>query len=130
VKRGLLAAAAAAALAAAGPACARPDPTAPLGSYANPIRCAGKSEELSYLGRLRCPDGSAPHWRRAGARGHGSGGTTQSLYRVRCTRLNWETTIQFDRWRPPSADLGAPDGLRLAPAPPVPPCRISGRCGA
>jgi hypothetical protein len=128
VKRAALGVAAAAALASGGAACARPDPAAPVGSHANPIRCSGKPDELDYLARLRCPDGAAAHWRRAGASGNSSAGTTQSLYRVRCTQLNWETTIHFDRRRSPRDEQPAPAGLELAPAAPTPSCRIPGRC--
>ena len=129
MKRTALGVAAAAALAAGGAACAHPDPAAPVGSHANPIRCSGKPDELDYLARLRCSDGAAPHWRRAGANGNGSGGTTQSVYRVRCTKPNWETTIHFDRRRSPDDGLRAPAGLRLTPTAPTPSCRLPGRCG-
>jgi len=130
VKRAAVGVAAAVALAVAAAACAHPDPGAPVGSHANPILCSGKPDELDCLARLRCPDGTAPHWRRAGAGGHGAGGTTQSFYLMRCVRLNWETTIHFDRRRSPQDEPRAPDGLELAPVAPKPSCRIPGRCGA
>jgi hypothetical protein len=115
----------AAAFASVTTACAHPDPAAPVGSPANPIRCSGKPDELDYLARLRCPDGTTPHWQRTGA-----GGTTRSLYQVSCTQLGWETTVHFDRRRSPQDEPRAPDGLELAPVAPKPACRISGRCGA
>lgn len=105
-------------------ACAHPDPAAPVGSPAKPIRCSGKPDELDYLARLRCPDGATPHWRRTSA-----GGTTRSLYRVSCTQLAWETTVHFDRRRAPQDEPRAPDGLELAPVAPTRSCRIPGQCG-
>jgi hypothetical protein len=56
----------------------------PLGSKDNPIRVNMPVGEHSYLGRLRCTDGTAPAAERAGSVGVGVYGNILDLYKVTC----------------------------------------------
>jgi hypothetical protein len=101
----------------AGTGCAPgPDLSAASGSRQNPLVCAGRPDEFAYLGRLRCADGTAPHWQRTGNTPVGPYGGHLDRYRVRCVRLNWETQVYFDRRHRPLGEKEPPEGLRLAPA--------------
>lgn len=56
----------------------------PLGSARNPVRSDMPPGERAYLDRLRCSDGTAPAYDRAGSVGEGPFGTILDLYQVRC----------------------------------------------
>lgn len=99
-----------------GVGCARgPDLSAPSGSRQNPLVCAGRPDELAYLGRLRCADGSVPRAQRTANTPVGPYGGTLDRYRVRCVRQNWETLVYFDRRHRPLGEKEPPEGLQLAP---------------
>lgn len=56
----------------------------PLGSEKNPVRADMPSGERAYLERLRCSDGNAPIFDRAGNIGVGAFGSIVDLYILRC----------------------------------------------
>jgi hypothetical protein len=56
----------------------------PLGSKENPIRSDMPAGERAYLERLRCSDGNAPAFERAGSVGTGPYGGILDLYNLRC----------------------------------------------
>ena len=56
----------------------------PLGSAKNPVRENSPEGERAYLARLRCADGAAPAFDRAGSVGAGPFGFIVDLYKVRC----------------------------------------------
>jgi hypothetical protein len=93
-----------------------PDLASPAGSRKNPVVCAGRPDEFAYLARLRCADGTAPHWRRVGDAPTGPYGAPLDRYLVRCVRLDWETHVYFDRRHRPIESMPEPDGFALAPA--------------
>lgn len=55
-----------------------------LGSKENPVRVARPEGQRRYLGRLRCSDGKAPKFYRAGNVGEGPFGNIVDLYIVTC----------------------------------------------
>jgi len=57
----------------------------PLGSERNPVRVNMPPGERAYLDRLRCSDGSAPAYDRAGSVGEGPFGGIMDVYVVRCS---------------------------------------------
>lgn len=57
----------------------------PLGSEQNPVRENQPQGQRAYLSRLRCEDGSAPSFDRAGNVGEGVFGFIVDLYKVTCT---------------------------------------------
>lgn len=59
--------------------------THPLGSKDNPVRENQPQGQRAYLRRLRCEDGSAPSFDRAGNVGEGVFGFIVDLYKVTCT---------------------------------------------
>jgi hypothetical protein len=88
------------ALIAAGFACGTPARQGELGSRTNPVRAHTFLGEIEYLTRLRCPDGTRPHFQRlpgaAGRSLRGPYGNFVDGYRVRCIYLNAEQRIFFD----------------------------------
>lgn len=56
----------------------------PLGSKENPVRENGPGGQHAYLRKLRCADGAAPAFDRAGSAGDGPFGFIMDLYRVTC----------------------------------------------
>lgn len=56
----------------------------PLGSTANPVRENRPEGEVAYLRKLRCGDGTAPAFVRAGNVGEGPFGFIVDLYKVTC----------------------------------------------
>jgi hypothetical protein len=56
----------------------------PLGSDKNPVRENGPTGQRAYLGKLRCADGTAPAFTRAGSVGEGVFGFIVDLYKVTC----------------------------------------------
>jgi hypothetical protein len=56
----------------------------PLGSKANPVRVTMPQGQRLYLSRLRCSDGQAPQFFRAGNVGPGPFGNIVDLYKVTC----------------------------------------------
>lgn len=58
--------------------------THPLGSNENPVRENQPEGQRAYLRRLRCEDGTAPAFKRAGNVGAGVYGYIVDLYKVTC----------------------------------------------
>jgi|JI10StandDraft_1071094.scaffolds.fasta_scaffold12820_4 hypothetical protein len=56
----------------------------PLGSAKNPVRTTKPQGQHLYLSRLRCSDGNAPKFYRAGNVGVGPFGNIVDLYKVSC----------------------------------------------
>lgn len=56
----------------------------PLGSEKNPVRVTAPQGQRLYLSRLRCSDGKAPKFYRAGNVGEGPYGNIVDLYVVTC----------------------------------------------
>lgn len=56
----------------------------PLGSEGNPVRVKGVHGQWDYLARLRCANGRAPEFERAGSVGLGPYGKIVDLYTVHC----------------------------------------------
>lgn len=56
----------------------------PLGTKQNPVRENQPGGQRAYLARLRCADGSAPGFDRAGNVGEGPYGFIVDLYKVTC----------------------------------------------
>ncbi len=56
----------------------------PIGSKANPVRENMPEGEVAYLRKLRCEDGAAPKFERAGNVGEGPYGFIVDLYKVTC----------------------------------------------
>ena len=107
-------------------ACGTPALQGELGNPRNPVRAHAFLGELEYLSRLRCPDGTRPHFQRLpGSAGRGLRGPYGNFvdgYRVRCIYLNTEKRIFIDPYHPRYAERsavagfvsgGAPDRRRL-----------------
>ena len=56
----------------------------PLGTEENPVRANMPEGQRAYLARLRCSNGSAPEFFRAGSVGEGPYGKIMDLYELRC----------------------------------------------
>lgn len=56
----------------------------PLGSERNPVRANMPYGQRAYLDRLRCADGQAPSYHRAGSSGSGPYGSIVDMYVVQC----------------------------------------------
>ncbi|WP_448501000.1 hypothetical protein [Sphingomonas sp.] len=56
----------------------------PLGSDKNPVRAEGPVGQRAYLSRLRCADGNAPAFDRAGSAGLSPFGNIVDIYSVEC----------------------------------------------
>lgn len=91
------------------------DPSAPLGSLANPVRADAFRGELEYLGRLRCRDGSTPQTQGLSRRYSGSRHLIQ-VFRVRCIYLNEESEVFFDAYHPGHIETRAVPGFTLSTA--------------
>jgi hypothetical protein len=111
----------AAALFAAGFACGTPALRGELGNPRNPVRAHTFLGELEYISRLRCPDGTRPHFQRLpGAAGHGLRGPYGNFvngYRVRCIYLNMEQRVFIDPYHPHYAEPVAVAGFAAAGPP-------------
>jgi hypothetical protein len=107
------------ALIAAELACGTPARHGELGNPRNPVRAHTFLGELEYLSRLRCADGTRPHFQRLpGAAGHslrGPYGNFVDGYRVRCIYLNTEYRVFIDPHHPRYAEPVAVTGFAAAP---------------
>lgn len=71
----------------------------PLGSAKNPVRTTRPQGQRLYLSRLRCSDGKAPQYYRAGNVGAGPFGNIVDLYKVSCPGAQpLETDIYMDMY--------------------------------
>jgi hypothetical protein len=109
------------ALLAAGLACGTPPREGDLGNPRNPVRAHSFLGELEYLSRLRCPDGTQPHFQRlSGTAGRGLRapcGHFVNGYRVRCIYLNLERRVFIDPHHPHYAEPVAVGGFTAAGPP-------------
>ncbi len=86
----------------------------PLGSRDNPVRVDMPQGERAYLKRLRCGDGQAPAFDRAGSTGEGPYGYTLDLYTVTCAgaapvEIYMDMYHRNDERRPVAGFTVAPD---------------------
>ena len=90
---------------------------APLGSQENPVRVSMPQGERAYLARLRCGDGAAPAFQRAGSFGPGVFGSIIDGYEVACAAGEPKPGMIFmDMYHPGHDETAAPAGFTLAPA--------------
>ena len=84
----------------------------PLGTVENPVRVGGPEGEHAYLGRLRCPDGTAPHIGARREAGIGAFGSVVGAYELGCgadTRR-----VVFDMYQEEHQESRAPAGFTLS----------------
>jgi len=109
------------ALLVAGFACGTPPLEGDLGNPRNPVLADTFLGELEYLSRLRCPDGTQPHFQRlSGTAGRGlraACGHFVNGYRVRCIYLNMERRDFIDPHHPHHAEPVAVAGFTVAGQP-------------
>jgi hypothetical protein len=109
------------ALLVAGLACGTPPVEGDLGNPRNPVRAHTFLGELEYLTRLRCSDGTQPHFQRLpGTAGRGLRapcGHFVNGYRVRCIYLNMERRVFIDPHHPYYAEPVAVAGFTTAGPP-------------
>jgi hypothetical protein len=96
--------------------CVAPERT-DLGSRANPVRAFTYLGEFEYLTRLRCPDGTRPHFQRLPNRRAGRDGRMLNGYRVRCIYLNAESEVFIDTFHPDYVELEPVPGFSLGRPP-------------
>ncbi len=96
--------------------CATQEP-APLGSPRNPVRAFTYLGEFEYLTRLRCADGTRPHFKRLENRRAGPYGRMLNGYRVRCIYLNAESKVYIDEFHPDYVELEPVPGFTMARGP-------------
>ncbi len=88
----------------------------PLGSARNPVRTDMPPGERAYLDRLRCSDGSAPAYDRAGSVGEGPFGTILDLYQLRCAGgTPAEAQVYMDMYHAGYAEDRPVPGFTIAP---------------
>jgi hypothetical protein len=108
-------------LLAAGCAFGPPPREGELGNPRNPVRADTFLGEFEYLSRLRCPDGTQPHFQRlsgsAGGGLRGPDGHFVNGYRVRCIYLNLERRVFIDPHHPDYAEPAAVAGFTSAGPP-------------
>jgi hypothetical protein len=86
----------------------------PLGSKANPVRENMPEGQLAYLSRLRCADGKAPAFDRAGSVGTGVYGNIVDLYSVTCPGAA-PTDVYMDMYHDGPENRPLP-GFTIAPS--------------
>jgi hypothetical protein len=85
----------------------------PLGTARNPIRVAGPNGARSYLGTLRCGDGSAPKIGSAKEGGVGAYGSVLQLYPLDCgASAPGRTELLVDFYHEENVETRAPAGFR------------------
>lgn len=85
----------------------------PLGSVQNPIRVGGPEGERTYLGRLRCADGSAPRFGPRTDKGEGAFGSLVHSYRAECGASAGE--LMMDMYHEEHVEDRAPPGFSIVP---------------
>jgi hypothetical protein len=85
----------------------------PLGSQGNPVRSEMPPGERGYLSRLRCPDGAAPAYQRAGSTAELSPyGAIMDIYKVACGSSP-PVTIFMDMYHPGYVERSAVSGFAI-----------------
>lgn len=88
----------------------------PLGSKNNPVRAHMPPGQRAYLDRLRCADGLAPTYKRAGNAGLGPYQSIQDIYVVTCENsAPAETRIYIDMYHPQHVETVPVAGFTMAP---------------
>lgn len=88
----------------------------PLGSKENPVRVASPVGERAYLQRLRCENGSAPVFQRAGSAGVGIYGFIVDIYVVECVNsVPLRSEIWMDMYHGDHVETSAPPGFNIKP---------------
>jgi hypothetical protein len=83
----------------------------PLGSKGNPVRSFMPAGEHAYLGRLQCPDGSTPAFRRQGSFGVGPYTTIIDGYEVSCGGKS--VVLYLDMYHPAYIERRAVPGFTI-----------------
>lgn len=99
----------------------------PLGSEKNPVRANMVQGQHDYLSRLRCGDGQAPSFQRAGNIGLGVYGYIVDKYLVSCARAE-PVSVIIDMYHVHTEQQPVP-GFTMAaeaapPPPPAPPAPV------
>lgn len=87
----------------------------PLGSAGNPVRAEGPPGERAYLLRLRCPEGRAPTFERAGSAGLSPYGSIMDVYHVACDAPPMHS-VYIDMYHPGHVEKRAIAGFTIAEA--------------
>jgi len=88
----------------------------PLGSKNNPVRSDMPRGEEAYLKRLRCSDGTAPKFDRAGDVGPGPYGGILDLYEVRCASGQpAKSDVYVDMYHPGYQEPQPVQGFAIVP---------------
>lgn len=86
----------------------------PLGSRDNPVRAERPEGQRAYLGSLRCADGRAPVFERAGNVGPGIYRSIVDSYMVDCgTAAPGRVEVQMDMYHPGHVETGALPGFTI-----------------
>jgi hypothetical protein len=89
----------------------------PLGSLENPVRASMPPGQHAYLAQLRCSDGQAPAFRRAGNVGVGVFGNIIDHYVLRCaTGEPAEASVYMDMYHRGHTESRAVPGFTMADA--------------
>lgn len=87
-----------------------------LGSLENPVRADMPEGQHAYLKRLRCADGKAPRYARAGNLGFGVFGSIIDAYDVSCPGSSpAKSTIIMDMYFPGHVETRAVAGFTITP---------------
>ena len=92
----------------------------PLGTANNPVRVDGRAGEVSYLGRLRCPSGAAPHFHFSHRGPRGPYGNALDRFALRCVIDNRSFSVWIDHEHPGYAEGRPIAGLESVEATRVP----------
>ena len=86
----------------------------PVGSVNNPVRVEGRAGEISYLSRLRCESGGAPHFYFQVHGPRGPYGNELDRFGLRCVFDNRSFQVWIDPDHPGHVEGRPVFGLRLA----------------
>lgn len=87
----------------------------PLGSASNPVRVSRPAGQRAYLNSLRCSDGRAPSFYRAGNVGPGVYTSIVDLYIVDCgAALPGKVEVRMDMYHPGHVETRAVPGFTIA----------------
>jgi hypothetical protein len=86
----------------------------PLGSLENPVRVGGPQGARTYIGRLRCADGSRPQVGPRSTGGIGAYGTLTERYPLDCgAAAPGRVALAFDFYHEEHVETRAPAGFAL-----------------
>ncbi len=86
----------------------------PLGTKDNPVRAQGPQGQRAYLARLRCEDGTAPQYFRAGNVGAGVYISIVDHYVVDCgTVAPGKVNVQMDMYHPGHQETRPAQGFTI-----------------